>query len=231
MSITLAQLRLESRDRADMKNSKFVSDTELNNYINNSISELHDILIQAYDADYYVSEVTFQSVANQTQYALSTIVPSGDFYKLRGVDAKLNNSQWFTLQPFSFNERNRNQNVGTWSYLTANHIRYRLVGSNLVFTPVPEGNINIKLWYIPLAPTLAADGDILNDLNNFSEYIIVDAAIKMLQKEESDVSVLSAQKAALKRRIEEAANNRDAGQGEAISDIYSENDFYMFSKS
>ena len=40
------------------------------------------------------------------------------------------------------------------------------------------------------------------------EYVITDAAIKMMQKEESDTSVLQLQKAALIRRIEAAAENR-----------------------
>jgi hypothetical protein len=84
------------------------------------------------------------------------------------------------------------------------------------------------MWYIPTAPILASDSATLNDLNQYSEYVIVDAAIKMMQKEESDVSVLMAEKAALKRRIEEAAQNRDAGKSESIGDIYIEDDFYWY---
>lgn len=230
-SNTLLQLRTESRQRADMENSTFVTDSELNNYINNSISELHDILIQAYDGDYYINEITFQTSSNQESYELSTIIPADDFYKLRGVDAKLNNSEWFTLQPFSFNERNRRQNFGAWRYLGISNVRYRIVGSTIRFTPVPDDNIEVRMWYIPTAVELTADTDTLKDLNNFSEYIIVDAAIKMLQKEESDVSVLMAQKADLKRRIEEAANNRDAGMGESVSDVYNENNEYFFGRT
>lgn len=230
-SNTLLQLRTESRQRADMESSNFVKDSELNNYINNSISELHDILIQAYDGDYYVNDISFQTSGNQDSYELASIITADDFYKLRGVDAQLNNSDWFTLQPFSFNERNRNQNTGSWSYLGVAAVKYRLVGSTIRFTPVPDNNITVRIWYIPTAVELVADTDTLKDLNNFSEYIIVDAAIKMLQKEESDVSVLMAQKADLKRRIEEAANNRDAGMGESVSDVYNENNNYFFGRS
>ena len=138
MAITLLQLRTEARERADMKNSKFVTDSELNNYINNSISELHDILIQAYDGDYYINEVEFNTTAQQDSYDLDVVVPSQDFYKLRGIDAKLNGSEWFTLQPFTFNERNRRQNFGAWRYLGISNVRYRLVGNTIRFTPVPD---------------------------------------------------------------------------------------------
>lgn len=231
MAITLAQLRTESRQRADMENSNFITDSELTSYLNNSISELHDILIQAYDGDYYVKSATFTTTNNEDTYALSTVIPSNDFYKLRGVDAKLNNQDWDTLKPFSFNERNKRQNFGAWNYLGISNVRYRLVGSNITFTPIPDSNIECKIWYIPVAVTLSADTDELEDLNNFSEYVIVDAAIKMMQKEESDTTVLQQQKAALKRRIEEAANNRDAGSGESISDVYNESNDYRFGRS
>lgn len=230
-SNTLLQLRTESRQRADMENSSFVGDAELTSYINNSISELHDILIQAYDGDYYIDEITFQTSSNQNSYELSTIITNDDFYKLRGVDAKLNNSDWFTLQPFTFNERNKDQNSGSYSHLGVAAVKYRLVGSTIRFSPVPDNNIDIRIWYIPEAMQLIADTDTLRDLNNFSEYIIVDAAIKMLQKEESDVSVLMAQKADLKRRIEESANNRDAGSGESVSDVHNENNSYFWGRT
>lgn len=231
MAITLLELKTESRQRADMENSNFITDTELTSYINNSISELHDILIQAYESDYYIKETSFTTTNNEDSYALSTIIPDNDFYKLRGVDAKLNNQDWDTLKPFQFNERNNKQNFGGWNYLGLSNVRYRLVGSNITFTPIPDGNVECRIWYIPVAVTLTQDTDELNDLNNFSEYVIVDTAIKMMQKEESDTTVLQQQKMALKRRIEEAANNRDAGSGESISDVYNENSSFLFGRS
>lgn len=231
MAITLLQLRTEARQRADMENSQFITDSELTNYINNSISELHDILIQAYESDYYVKDSSFTTTSAQDTYALSTVITDNDFYKLRGIDAKLNNSDWFTLSPFMFNERNRRQNFGAWGYQGVSSVRYRLLGDNVKFTPVPDSSITVRIWYIPVAVTLTLDADELKDLNNFSEYVIVDSAIKMLQKEESDVTVLMAQKQELKRRIEEAANNRDAGQGESVSDIFNENSEYYFGRS
>lgn len=217
MSITLAQLKSQARDRADMTNSQFVSDSELVNYINGSIAELHDLLIAAYDNDYFITEYTFNTVSGTDSYALPN-----DFYKLRGIDSKIGTDQWFTLQPFNFNERNsKNDLVAYLAY--GNNFRYRIIGSEVVFSPVPQGIYSIKLWYIPVATKLTSDSDTLNDINQFSEYVIVDAAIKMANKEEADVSVLAAQKAELKRRIEVMAQNRNADKSESISDIYAEN--------
>jgi hypothetical protein len=206
-----------------MVNSNFISDSELTSYINSSIGELYDIMIQSYGSDYFISTDEYDTVASQEDYSLPT-----DFYKLKGVDAKLNNDKYFAIKKFNFNERNRFDKFGVWSLLGIANIRYRLLGSNIRFTPVPDNETSIRLWYVPVAPKLSADTDTLNDFNGYHEYVIVDAAIKMLQKEESDVSVLLQQKLMLKRRLEESSQNRDAGVPESVSDIYAENDDYSY---
>lgn len=230
-SITLSELRQRCRERSDMKESQFVTSDELTFYINQSLAELHDIIIQSYGEDYYVKSVEFQTVGQQEAYNLSTIVTDDDFYKIRGLDARLNGDDWFTLQPFNFNERNRFQHFGVWDYLGITNVRYRLIGNELRFVPIPDRDITVRLWYIPRAVTLNLDTDSYDDVNGWIEYVIIDCAIKMLTKEESDVSVLLAEKQLMKRRIEEAAKNRDAGSPETVQDIYIENSDFFYGRT
>ena len=49
--VTLADIKLRSREMADMVNSQFVSDDELKRYINASIQELYDVLIERFGTD------------------------------------------------------------------------------------------------------------------------------------------------------------------------------------
>lgn len=230
-TIALSEIRQRCRERADMKASKFVEDDELNFYINQSLAELHDILIQSYGEDYYVKKVTFNTVGQQEGYQLSDIVTDDDFYKIRGLDARLNGDDLFTLQKFNFNERNRFQHFGVWDYLGITNVRYRLVGSELRFVPIPDRDIEVQFWYIPRVQKLTLDTDTYDDINGWIEYVIIDCAIKMLNKEESDVSVLLAEKQLMKRRIEEASNNRDAAQPETVQDIYIENDNFFYGRT
>jgi len=226
MIITLAELRTQSRQRADMENSNFVSDVEYNANINASLAELHDILIGAYGEDYYIEDFDFNAAANQADYDLPD-----DFYKLRGVDVKLNTAgaaEYYSVRRFNFNERNRYTQQGLWQINGLPFIRYRLVGSKLRFSPAPDQNTEVKIWYIPRSVVLVNDTDEFDDINGYAEYVIVDAAIKALNKEESDVSVLMAQKEALRQRIIAMAQNRDAGESESVSDIYAENDDYYY---
>jgi len=222
MSITLLELRTQVRQRADQEKSAFITDPELTTYINNSIAELWDLLLEAYGSEYGVADpYQFSTVANQTQYALPA-----DFYDLKGVDVNLNGNEWSTVDKFNFNERNRFQNVGTWSVLGLPSIRYRLLGNKIMFSPIPDGSTNVQIWYRPVATKLVADSDTLDDLNAYSEYVITDAAIKCMQKEESDVSVLMAQKADLRKRIQDKAANRDASKPSTVSDVSVENDYW-----
>lgn len=223
MSITLLQLRTQARQRADMENSSFVSDSELTNYINASIAELHDILIQSYGEEYFITSTTFSTASGTASYSLPAT-----FYKLHGVDVAINGTEFLTIKKFNFNERNRLTDSAGWTATGVPSIRYRILGSSIHFSPVPNAVSTVKLWYTPVATKLSADADTLDDFNQYSEYVITDAAIKMLQKEESDVSVLMAQKQALLQRITYASQNRDAGESEAISDVYSEIDDYLF---
>lgn len=215
-NVTLAQLRIRARSRANMENSDFVSDTELNQFINDSLAELDDLLIASFGNDYRVSTTSpTTTVSGTSSYAL----PS-DFYKLLGVDARTSGDVWHALRPFNFNERNRDAES-----IDLHATRYRLSGSNIIFTPDPNV-FSYRLWYVPVFTPLALDVSTYSDTNGFVEYAVVDAAIKCMEKEESDTTDLKSDKSALKRRIEEMAQNRDAGQPSSVSDIYAEDSYW-----
>ena len=109
-----------------------------------------------------------------------------------------------------------------------------MVGGNLIFNPKPNGATPVRLWYIPTAAQFASSTDTTtkwDDLNGYAEYVVTFAAIRMLQKEESDVSILMAQKAELTQRITNAAANRDADNPLTISDISMSNNRFWYSRS
>lgn len=215
LTVTLAQLRTQARQRADMENSTFISDSELNSYINASYAELYDLLIATYE-DYNISSDTISIVANTSSYSL----PS-NFYKLRGVDLVLDAlGNAVTLKPFNFQERNSYMFTPTWNVVGLSYLRYHMQGNSIKFVPVPNTNQTVKLWYIPAITRLTLDADTVDGVNGFEEYIVIDAAMKMRIKEESDIQELVMQKEAMRQRIQAMAASRDAGSPEKVSDIY-----------
>lgn len=231
-TMTLAQLRTATRQRADMVNSKFITDDELNSYINQSYFELYDILVQKYGDDYFLAPVAIFFTNGTSQFYP---LPDGllkfqgsdgnqftapPLYKFMGLDLGLSNTQdsFVTIRPFMFSERNRYAVPNFQSFYGVTNMRYRLEGNNLLLTPIPSQGQMMRLWYIPRMQTLDNDNAKVDGISGWTEYIIIDAAIKCLQKEESDVTVLGMQKGAMIQRIEAAAENRDAGNPAQVGD-------------
>ncbi len=221
--LSLGQIRQMSKERADRVNSNFVTDSEWNSYITQSAFELYDLLVTLYEDYYLAPPLQFATDGVSFQYDLpngANYAGAPAFYKLMGVDLGLDssNNAWVTLKKFDFIQRNRYvyPNI-TSTFFGVFNMRYRIVGNTLYFMPVPSGNQIVRLWYIPRMTQPLLDTDILDGVSGWTEYIIVDAAIKALQKEESDTTMLMIQKQALLKRIEDSGMNRDAGQPDTIS--------------
>lgn len=225
---TLLQLRDEVRQRADMVNSDFVTDAEINRYLNESISELYDMLISCKGQEWYISRYTFPTVAGQELYS---IPPGEDFYMLLGVDADMGGSTPIPLRPYMLDERHDRGlwYAGSgWGYLE--RARYRLEGlinpttgdytHQITLKPAPTASgTNITLLYIRHAPELDLDTDVWDGFNGWEEYAIVDAAIKCLEKEESSTIALERRKERLIERIEGLASSHDNSFPERVVDV------------
>lgn len=216
---TLQNLVDRVRQRADMEGSTFVSDTEVIGYINVAMAEIHDILVDRYE-DYYVSSEPFTLPADNPGTLPNT------FYKALGVDFDTGGTT-YRLRRFSFQERNVYNSPAMVAGRVTNTL-YAIQGAEIKFIPSPTVSGTATLWYVPEAQQFATSGSGFMDVTvvtkapavafGYEEYVVVDAAIKCLQKEESDVQMLMVQKQQLKERIENAASNRDQGEPTAITD-------------
>lgn len=234
--LSLQQARIMSQQRADRLGSNFVTLPEWNALISQSYFELYDLLIDSLgsttEAYNMADPVSFLTDGTNTQFTLpngstqfynsaNTLVTAPACYRLLGVDlAVQGNNAWITLKKFNFIDRNNFifPNAGGAAYGIVN-MRYREMGSTIGFMPLPSANQRVRLWYIPRLVQPVRETDMLDGVSGWLEYVIVDAAIKALQKEESDVSVLMAQKQALIARIQSSAPARDSSQPDTISDV------------
>jgi hypothetical protein len=234
--LSLGAIRLKAQQRADRVNSNFVTMTEWNSFINQSLFELYDLLVTVYEDLYVAPPVQFvcdgttflYPLPNGSNTFLNALNPSltitpRPFYKLIGVDLALNNATnaYVTINKFQFADRNRfvYPNTASTIYGVFN-MQYRLLGNNQIeFIPTPTAGQAIRLWYIPRLKELLQDTDTTDTgISGWIEYVIVKAAYYALTKEESDTSSLVMQLQALTDRINSTAANRDAGLPERISD-------------
>lgn len=237
----LSQIRLASKQMADRVNSNFVTDPEWNSFINRASFELYDLLITEYE-DYFLAPVPAQFPADGTTFLYP--LPDGaltfdnglgtgatfiapPFYKMYGIDLALQTAvnAFVTLNKFNFIDRNQFvfPNTASTIYGVFN-LRYRTLGSNIMFIPTPSAGQNIRLWYFPRLAQLLRDTDITTiGISGWLEYVIVRAAKYALDKEESDTQRLNEALVYLKERIEVTASNRDVGQPDTISNTRNNN--------
>lgn len=199
-------------------NSSFVTDSQANFWINQSIAELWDILV-ASDPQRFYKSTTVSTTAGTKSYALPA-----DFYQIHGMDLNSGDER-ITLEPYQFAERNRyrwNHIVGVGNDRT--HVRYRVMGQGidgteglLYFEPDP-GTETYTLHYIQAPQELAADDDDFDGVAGWEEWVIYDVGIRMMLKEEADASALERERARIEARIRRMAGERDSGTAPRVQD-------------
>jgi len=218
---TLGNVKATARQYADMVNSTFISEPELTGFVQQSQLELYDLLLTKYSTDYFVDSPFLIT----TDGVNDTFALPPNFYKLLGLDLQLSGTPgdprgfYIPLRPFNWSERIRYSTPYVQAvYPGVAYPRYRIRGNLLWLAPVPNAALTLRLWHAPRLVLPQADTDIIDGVSGWEDMIALDAAIKMRQKEESDVSVLAAQKSAMMSRIESAAENRDENGPYVVAD-------------
>lgn len=206
-----AALRNRVRQRADMVNSEFVSDAELDDFNEASFQELYGIAVGDWE-DVFVR--SFETSIGPGA-PVGAVVPSeldlpGDFKKLRGV--RIKNDRF--LCPVSIREIERLDSQGgairrlkpRYYWLYGNATAGLSRGFSVGLMPPPDTTYTIVVYYIPslTLAELAADTSSSNTLamlSDWDEYIVITSAMKCKDKEESDVSVLLTERGILLENI------------------------------
>lgn len=193
-----------------MVGSAFVADSGLglDAWINEANQKLHGMLVDALGEEYVSSSASFTTIANTSDYA----VPAS-FYKLYGVDLDYHGVMR-SLKQYTRAERN------TYRELHPEFLpRYSLVGTNIRLYPIPTAGLTGAILYAPEATTLVNSGDTVNYPNGWQRFIVIDAAIQALAKEESDVRTLAAERAAIIKEIEQTKEQRDLATPKRVVDL------------
>jgi hypothetical protein len=230
-AMALADLRTAARQRSDTENDPHISDSELTTYLNQSAFELYDLIVDAYGDNYFLVNPDYVFVTDgvhdvypfpdgSATYLLNDGVTTAPaVYKPLGVDLSTAQGQpgtWLTLYPFNNAERNSFGVPGQVPYVGMIDLRYNFRGNNLWFVPLPAGNQTARMLYVPRMSPLVNDTDLLDGVSGWTEYVIVDAAIKCMQKQETDPSDLRLEKAALRQRIDAMKLKRNAGHPHTV---------------
>ena len=204
--VTLAQIKARALDYADMTGSDFVVEARLLDYINAVAAELYDLLVNT-NEDWFLKTHSVAVVSGTDAYEL----PS-DYYKL--IKAFwVSGGRRHTIRQFMLSE---------------------LGGSSE--NPLQGGTV--ELWYVPqmllfsddgdtIGSAYAGDGTIVEEtpipplIRGWEDYVALGAAVRLLNREESDSSALLREQTAIGKRIIALAEPRDTGEPQRIQDVTS----------
>ncbi len=239
-SRTVAQIKTAALQYADMENSTFVSTIELIERVNESNARLYGIIANAGIAEnYFKAMLTLNTVPNNAFVDVdkTSLEDPLDIYQVVGVDAKFSDNNWQAVQQLQWQDRNLFQNMTGWNGTTG--IRYRIHGMGsriadsgaavggiiskiqLELYPTPTAVYPIRFHYIPCAPDLTSDFDIITYPNHWVTWIALDVAIQLLNKEESDPRALMAERQRIELEIRNQAQSVDRGEVQRVRDTRS----------
>ena len=223
-----------TRQRSNLEQNDFCTDAEIQLYLNQSLGEMDDILATDYE-DYHVSRYQNVIPVNSS----SNIIPlPSNFLKLRGVNyqfqlvASGQPPLWYTVPKFNWMERNQqNLSAGISTSWNRYNISYNLMDQGIEIIPANYCQGTYEVVYTPKFQYLTSPTSILPLYMNsqgWSEYAVVDACIKIFNKQNLDPSGFMAEKEALRQRLISAAKNRDSGGCKSVADVRYTNQDYMW---
>lgn len=202
-------LQARAQGRADMESDDNILPTVWLAFLNASRQRLRRILVAA-NVDLFMKSTLFTLLGgNSFTFDLSAGVP--DFWKAMALDKRLD-TQPDNIQRiprFLFAERGR-----------AIDVSYRITNDILEVRPASSAQGNYTLWYIPQPAAFVISGDaLLLAEDMWSEFIVLDTAIKARRRQQRDTADLHSELQELTLEIRNAVADMNAGEADRVLDV------------
>lgn len=226
---TSAEMTDEVRDRSDLGDSQFRTDTQIRRYLNSSNRELTGHLIRLYSADYFDKEGTINTVSGTSSYDL----PS-DCFAVKTFRVTLSDGSRIAIPKATTDEIDIDTENSGWETFGVIP-KHRIVQDQVRFIPTPRAVHDITVRYIHEAvffdgaddsriKEMADDDDYIQCYWNYEEWVILKAAIKVKHDQEEDSSALRWELDNIWKGIIAIANDRVTTEPDRIRDGYSNYD-------
>ncbi len=201
----------------------------MTNLVKESAAKLYGEITLANEMYYYTTTV-INTTAGQEYIDFTAPTPGVDapdpwgFLKLLGVDALIN-GQKRTLRRYDFRERNIYSDGTSLGWQSVNPRYFPRGATKIYLLPTPEAVYPVTVHYVPIFDWSGYGegelrGDVFDGVNGWEEFIVLDAAIKCLTKDQAlDPSLLIAERDRELQRIRNEVTQRDQGEPQYVVDM------------
>ena len=217
---TLSELILLVRRKADIENAGLhVSDDEITDYINSAIAMLWSLLIDGTNGTFFAKVSPDLVKVGDNAYQL----PS-DFFKLVEVSIDWNNRYFPVTEadPQEYGILLKRPFVGR--YYSRYFFQFNADQGRFELFIFPAADVDkILVRYIPAAQVLSLTTDELRLPSNWYEWVVFDATIQCMIKEESDPSVLIMEREKREQRLKDDIRSMTPATVETIRKMHRTN--------
>lgn len=199
---------------AGMENSTFVPDALWEEWVERGVEDLWEKLLDVFGSEYFSKTDTITTSDGTEDYNLAS-----DFFEMIHIYNNPDGKN-MPLKKFEWASEPSLRNVS----LTEKRKYYRIIGATtqsgthqIKILPVPDGVETIYYRYA-YKPVFASGTDTIDGINGWEEYAELIAAIKALNREESDPSGLVMDLQRVASRIDRHKASRDRANPAKISD-------------
>lgn len=210
MTYTRLQVRDLIKQRCNIENTTVQQNAELDNHINDSASYVHDFLISTWGERYARKASLVSIVSGTSEYTIGAT----DFYRPIRVNLLFNDIN-YPLRTFSAMDFIQSNQTQSWDplWLPRYSLNIGADGTNKIeFTPIPDTSHSVTLVYHPTAPTYSSDSSQVKIPH--VNLLIIEACIRVKDKDERDASRFMQERALIQKRIEDWDGSADAGNVE-----------------
>ena len=201
---TLAQLIAEVRDRADIEGSQHITDAQIQRYLNQSGAALHALMVEAGD-DWFT--VVTGAPISAPDGGLNDVELQSNFYKLVAISLDIDGVQT-PLRKWVWEEFPALFSAG--ASVPAGFIpMYRVVADRIIIGPGVAAGPSLVIAYARTFTDMALTSDTLDGRDGWEEWVVWDATVKCLVKEESDARQAATERDQVLARIKKQLLTRD----------------------
>lgn len=217
MPIVRTRLQLKTRARylADATSDANISDTDLNEALNDVLGQLHGVVAEV-DPDRFIAMQTLATTQGTQAYELGE-----DFMAIRRIDFVDGDQRIPLVEASALLELDFSNNSSGWGGAS----QYRVMGSGmdgsssrLYLAPDP-GTETYEVWYVTAPPTMTADDDELDVVASWHTFITQGLAAEICERQERPSAEHRAAQAQARVEIVAQARKRDAGRAKRPIDV------------
>lgn len=215
---TASVLMTDVRNLTDTVNDNHITDAYLLTLIDRSYGKMYRTIATQYESYFDTEDTSKSLIVGQRTYALPN-----NMLHLKGVDI-VKGGDRIPLKRFRLGERSSYTNDPRFIPFEADrqrsNYRYKTEAENLRIDPLPDTTEQLIMTYVPRPTRITSSSDTFNVIAGFDDFIIYDAAIQVLAKQERDSSAMVALRQDSYNGIISACSPREPGDATQVRDSF-----------